>query len=624
MAGPSLRSVRRPAGHRLIVLLAVALLAAPMPAEAAVDTSPPSRPGPVTVQSVAQRGAVVDFGRSTDRGGTVTYRVLANGTSVARSRHPHDVAIPLECGTTYFVTAVAVDKAGNRSLAAPGANLRTRACLDTTAPGAPAGLAATRVRDDRVRLTWEPARDPGNGPVPNYLVYRDGVVLGGSTTRGYTARNLRPSTAYLFTVKARDRSGNLSRASRLTVTTLPPEQATGDVRAFLLGTDGNSFADAQRHYRQLDRVFPTYFSLTAKGDVTGTGQPSVTSWLQVRGVKVMPRFHSEDVAVIEAVVTNADVRAHAVDAVTRVVRAGGYDGASLDLEMNMPTTGVNGLTVEQRWDRLREGYSLFVEAVAERLHADSRLLSVAVSPNWCNTVDRATRQTIYCSDSSSTSTRRPRAYLFDYERLAAVADELWVMAWGLHWSTSDPGPMADMRWLRAVRDYYTDLFADQPYLASHVTLGTNLYGMDWSFRVVRTDQVLMPGGTVPAAPACTSTTKTARARYSYSGTPQDGTLTVEWVCLTRYAATAEYGAVLAQQDHFSTVRFDEESGENVLAGNDEDQPGASREIWYPDARSIGGRVSLAARAGMHPGFWRLGDEDPEIWDADPLTTGIVP
>lgn len=126
---------------------------------------------------------------------------------------------------------------------------------------------------------------------------------------------------------------------------------------------------------------------------------------------------------------------------------------------------------------------------------------------------------------------------------------------------------------------------------------------------------------MPAAPPCTATTKTARARYSYSGTPQEGTLTVEWICLTRYAETAEYAAVLAQQDSFGPARFDEASGENVLAGTEAGRSEVSREIWYPDARSVGGRVSLASQAGMHTGFWRLGAEDPEIWATGVLASG---
>ncbi len=588
------------------------------PAQARADRSPPSRPGPLTVQSVAQKAAVVRFGRSRDDVSRVTYRILANGVRVAGTRRIHDVQVPLRCGTTYFVTAVAVDAAGNRSQASPGANLRTRACLDTTAPRTPGGLRTTKVRADRVRLVWETAKDPGHGAVPNYLVYRDGTVLGGSTGLDFTATHLRPRTRYRFTVRARDRAGNLSAPARLAVTTKAPPQATGDVRAYLLASDGNSFADAQRHYRDLDRVYPTFFSVTGSGDVTGSGQPYLTTWLQERGVDVLPRFNTEDPAAIEALVTSPERRSRAAAAIARVVAASGYDGANLDFEMNMPTTGADGLTLNQRWDRLRDGYSDFVEEVAAALHPGGAELSVAVSPNWCSSVDATTRETLYCADSGSSSTRRPRAYLFDYERIVAAADEMWVMAWGLHWSTSDPGPMADVRWLRAVRSFYTDLFDSDPVRLGRVTLGTNLYGMDWSFSVVRTDQVQMPGGTIPAAPSCPTTTRTARARYSFAG-GDSGTLTVEWVCLTRAATTAEYADVVAQRADFTLERFERASAENVLSGVDPADPSAQREIWFSDAASVEARADLAHAAGWHLGLWRLGDEDPALWNIASLT-----
>ena len=45
--------------------------------------------------------------------------------------------------------------------------------------------------------------------------------------------------------------------------------------------------------------------------------------------------------------------------------------------------------------------------------------------------------------------------------------------------------------------------------------------------------------------------------------------------------------------------------------------GVPHEVWYPDATTIGRRVRLARDRGLGIGFWRLGREDPRIWD-DPL------
>lgn len=605
---------------RLAALLAAALLA---PLTAMIGAAPaaraataPSRPGPLSVSSVAQDHAEVSFGRSR-ASSAVRYRVLANGRTVLTTRHYLRVRVPLACGRTYRLVAVAVDSQGRRSQASPAANLRTRACLDTTAPTAPSDLEVTGVDAESVSLAWPAATDRVG--VTGYLVYRDGVVLGGSSTRTYTARNLRADRTYSFAVKARDRAGNLSAPVRVTATTERPVQASGDVRAYVLTSDDQSFADARAHYQQLESVYPTFFSVTAAGDVSGTGSRTLSTWFQDRGVHVLPRFHTEDPAAIEALVTDPSRRDWGARQIAAVVAAGGYDGANLDLEMNMPATGTATLTQAQRWDRLRSGYSDFVDAVAAALHAEGRLLSVAVSPNWCSRTDPQTRQTVYCTSSASTSTRRPRAYLFDYRRIARSADELWVMAWGLHWSTSESGAVADQRWLGAVTAYYADLFADQPTMASRLTLGTNLYGMDWSEYVVRTDRLAWPGTAFPAAPTCPDSKRAARARTHYEGTPGAGTLVVEWTCLTRYAETHEFSAI--DPADFTGGGYDADSAEHVLTAPDAAYPGAQRVLWYVDRRTIEARSSIARSAGWHVGLWRLGREDQSIWTLPTITAG---
>lgn len=598
------------------IATAVTILATALGVAAPASAAGPVRPGPLTVSTVAQTSAVVTFGASPRATG---YEVRANGRTVLSTRRTASVRIPLRCGRIYDITAVALDRRGRRSQASPGARLRTRACLDRTAPSAPARLTAPSRTSTSVSLAWPAATDAVG--VTGYVVSRNGVVLGGALGRTFVANNLRPATSYDFSVRARDRAGNLSAPVTLRTSTAPPPPSTGDVRAFLLTTDDGSFRDAQQHYQQLDRVFPTFFTVTAGGDIIGTGQPRMTTWFQDRDVLVLPRFHTEDPTAIEAVVTDPDRRVRAAQQIATVVKAGGYDGASLDLEMNMPLNGINDLTMDERWDRLRNGYSDFVDEVAEQVHAVGGLVSVAVSPNWCSRTESSTREVHYCTDSSSTSTRRRRAHLFDYERLAAAADEVWVMAWGLHWATSEAGAVADIGWLSAVIDYYDDLFADQPAMIDKLTLGTNLYAMDWSQYVLRTERIQWPGTPIPPAPRCADSSRLARAVTHYEGEPGAGQLVIDWTCLTRYAATWEFDQI--DPAEFTEHHFDPVTAENVLSAADPAYPGAQRFLWYVDRRTIDARAQLARDRGWSIGFWRLGREDQDIWTL-PVLTGLTP
>lgn len=95
---------------------------------------------------------------------------------------------------------------------------------DTTAPSAPANLAATSVTSTTVSLSWTAATD--NVGVAGYVVSYGSASVNAAGTSA-TIGGLSPSTSYTFTVKARDAAGNLSPASNaVTVTTSAPASDT--------------------------------------------------------------------------------------------------------------------------------------------------------------------------------------------------------------------------------------------------------------------------------------------------------------------------------------------------------------------------------------------------------------
>jgi chitodextrinase len=93
---------------------------------------------------------------------------------------------------------------------------------DTTAPTAPT-LSAAGTTTTSTNLSWTAATD--NVGVTGYDVYRNGVLLASTTTATtYAVTGLTASTAYSFTVKAKDAAGNNSVASNtVSVTTLTPD-----------------------------------------------------------------------------------------------------------------------------------------------------------------------------------------------------------------------------------------------------------------------------------------------------------------------------------------------------------------------------------------------------------------
>jgi chitodextrinase len=156
--------------------------------------------------------ANVDILLSTNGGLTFPITLLA-GT-------PNDgtqaVTIPNLAGTTNRIMI-----AGSNHIFYDVSNTNftiTAGTADTTAPTAPT-LVASNTTTNSTLLSWSGATD--NIAVTSYSIFRNGVLIGTSTTTSFTASGLSAGTNFSFTVKARDADGNFSIDSNsVSVTTL--------------------------------------------------------------------------------------------------------------------------------------------------------------------------------------------------------------------------------------------------------------------------------------------------------------------------------------------------------------------------------------------------------------------
>ncbi|MBB5802754.1 hypothetical protein F4560_002522 [Saccharothrix ecbatanensis] len=89
---------------------------------------------------------------------------------------------------------------------------------DTSAPTVPGSPRVTGVTASEVSLSWTASTD--NVGVTDYQVLRGTTVVASTTSTAVTVGGLLPSTAYAFTVRARDAAGNASGSSaEVTATT---------------------------------------------------------------------------------------------------------------------------------------------------------------------------------------------------------------------------------------------------------------------------------------------------------------------------------------------------------------------------------------------------------------------
>lgn len=200
------------------------------------DTTAPSAPTSLTASGTTQTTTNLSWTASTDNVAVTGYDVYQGATLKGSTTTATTFAITgLTASTAYAFTVKAKDTAGNISAASNTANVTTLAA-DTTAPSAPTTLTASGTTYNSTNLSWTASTD--NVAVTGYDVYQGATLLGSTTTATtYAVTGLTASTAYAFTVKAKDAAGNVSAASNTANVTTPAAPIS------YCASQGNSTAD---------------------------------------------------------------------------------------------------------------------------------------------------------------------------------------------------------------------------------------------------------------------------------------------------------------------------------------------------------------------------------------------
>ncbi|MBK8479427.1 MAG: VCBS repeat-containing protein [Opitutaceae bacterium] len=92
-----------------------------------------------------------------------------------------------------------------------GNNLRNGQGTDALPPSVPTNLIGTASSSTAITLAWAASADDVD--VTGYRIYRDGALIGTSSTPGYSDTDLTPGTTYTYRVTAFDAAGNESPPS---------------------------------------------------------------------------------------------------------------------------------------------------------------------------------------------------------------------------------------------------------------------------------------------------------------------------------------------------------------------------------------------------------------------------
>lgn len=225
--------------------------------------------------------------------------------------------------------------------------------------------------------------------------------------------------------------------------------------------------------------------------------------------------------------------------------------------------GYDGIDIDYEALRagVRDHFSAFIAELGTALHEKGKLLSVAV----------------YAKTYEATWSG---AGAQDWKQLAKYADFIKLMGYDYHWCTHHPGPLAPLDWLEAVLDYARTI----PDLKGKLIVGLPLYGLDW-------EAWQTPDSPHPAA-----------KEVMYNKALQ---------------LQSEKGSKVERDDtrHYPCNCGFFDNVEPYFIYND--YTGIRHIVYYQDAAATKARLELIDRyRDLVKGvaFWRLGDEDPEIWE----------
>jgi chitodextrinase len=178
------------------------------------DVTAPTVPATVAALQSGPGSIAVTWDASSDDVGVTGYLVYRDGIEVAvvDAATTSFTDSGLTDATTYSYAVSAFDGTGNTSATrdSPGVTLPD-ATPDVTAPTVPKGLRTPTVTRVAATLRWIAATD--DVAVTRYDIYRNGTMVGSTTTNQYSDTGLRNGTSYSYVVVACDAAGNCSPGS---------------------------------------------------------------------------------------------------------------------------------------------------------------------------------------------------------------------------------------------------------------------------------------------------------------------------------------------------------------------------------------------------------------------------
>jgi spore germination protein YaaH len=195
----------------------------------------------------------------------------------------------------------------------------------------------------------------------------------------------------------------------------------------------------------LDEVSPFWYRPDTRGNLLAGADARDKTLIELahsKNVWVIPTIHNIVTGTdpVPSILLNPERRSQHVRNIVEEVLTNDYDGIDIDYEF-----------IDSG---LRDEYSAFIKELSGALHAQGKLLTIAVHAKACD----------YCGLGG----------FQDWPMLGQWVDRLRIMTYDYHWRGGGPGPVAPIYWVNEVAEY-----AKSVVDPAKVVIGVQFYGYDW-------------------------------------------------------------------------------------------------------------------------------------------------
>ncbi len=228
-----------------------------------------------------------------------------------------------------------------------------------------------------------------------------------------------------------------------------------DTAAPSLDSNSRMLTSVSPFWYEVDDADPNTIQISAR---TPTAKAdALVALAKRRGLKVIPSIVDNTAAgTLAKLFADATTRTAHVDSIVAFVNDHGFDGIDVDYESFAFKDD------KATWLTTRVDFAAFVKELAERLHGDGKLLTLALPP---------------INDTGPDTSSGYRVY--DYRELGKYADQLRIMAYDYSVTV---GPISPYAWNEKIIAAAIQAVGDR----SKIVLGVPLYGYNWRTNVTGT------------------------------------------------------------------------------------------------------------------------------------------